>query len=67
MDQLGINIIEYNDGLEALNLLRGWCNEGKAVTKEMMMITDAEMPKMDSIALFMKSVLICVWENYLLH
>ncbi len=48
LQQLGINIIECSDGLEALNLLKGWCDEGKTVTDEiMMMITDAEMPEMD--------------------
>ncbi|NOI66357.1 chemotaxis protein CheV [Vibrio sp. 99-8-1] len=48
LEQLGINIIECSDGLEALNLLKGWCDEGKTVTDEiMMMITDAEMPEMD--------------------
>jgi two-component system chemotaxis response regulator CheV len=48
LGQLGINIIECCDGLEALNLLKGWCDEGKTVTDEiMMMITDAEMPEMD--------------------
>ncbi len=36
------------DGLEALRLLKGWCDEGKAVADELlMMITDAEMPEMD--------------------
>lgn len=48
LEQLGINIIECNDGLEALNLLKGWCDQGKTVTDEiMMMFTDAEMPEMD--------------------
>jgi two-component system chemotaxis response regulator CheV len=46
--QLGLNIIEQNDGLKALNLLRSWADEGKKVTDEiLMMFTDAEMPQMD--------------------
>ncbi|MDN3698626.1 MULTISPECIES: chemotaxis protein CheV [Vibrio] len=45
---LGFNIIECCDGLEALTLLKRWCDEGKDVTKELlMMFTDAEMPEMD--------------------
>lgn len=48
LSQLGLNIIECRDGLEALRLLKGWCDEGKAVADELlMMITDAEMPEMD--------------------
>ena len=48
LEQFGINIIEENDGLQALNRLRGWADDGKAVTDEiLMMFTDAEMPEMD--------------------
>ena len=48
LSQLGLNIIECRDGLEALNLLKSWCDQGKNVTEELlMMITDAEMPEMD--------------------
>ncbi len=48
LSQLGIEFIECSDGLEALNLLKSWCDEGKDVTRELlMMITDAEMPEMD--------------------
>jgi two-component system, chemotaxis family, chemotaxis protein CheV len=48
LSQLGLDIIECRDGLEALNLLRSWCDQGKDVAKELlMMITDAEMPEMD--------------------
>ena len=48
LSQLGIDIIEASDGLQALTLLQTWCNEGKAVSQELlMMITDAEMPEMD--------------------
>ncbi|WP_158973081.1 chemotaxis protein CheV [Paraglaciecola sp. L3A3] len=46
--QLGMVIIEQNDGLKALNLLRSWADEGKEVTDEiLLMFTDAEMPEMD--------------------
>lgn len=39
---------ECRDGLEALRLLKSWCDEGKDLTKELLlMITDAEMPEMD--------------------
>lgn len=48
LGQLGIEIIEASDGLQALNLLQKWRDEGKQVSKELlMMITDAEMPEMD--------------------
>ncbi|CAE6893987.1 COG0835 Chemotaxis signal transduction protein [Vibrio sp. B1FLJ16] len=48
LSQLGVNIIECCDGLEALTVLKRWCDEGKDVEKELlMMITDAEMPEMD--------------------
>ncbi len=48
LSQLGLNIIECRDGMEALTLLRSWCDEGKDITKELLlMITDAEMPEMD--------------------
>lgn len=48
LQQLGIVIIEQNDGLKALQLLQGWADEGKKITDEiLMMFTDAEMPEMD--------------------
>lgn len=48
LGQLGMEIIEQKDGLKALNLLKGWADEGKVVTDEiLMMFTDAEMPEMD--------------------
>ena len=48
LSQLGLIIIEEKDGLKALNLLKGWADEGKTVTDEiLMMFTDAEMPSMD--------------------
>ena len=48
LQQLGLEVIECSDGLQALNLLKGWCDEGKIVTDEiLLMITDAEMPEMD--------------------
>lgn len=48
LSQLGLNIIECCDGLEALNLLKQWTAEGQDVASSLlMMITDAEMPEMD--------------------
>ncbi|WP_293748534.1 chemotaxis protein CheV [uncultured Paraglaciecola sp.] len=48
LTQLGLVIIEQNDGLKALTLLKSWADEGKKVTDEiLMMFTDAEMPEMD--------------------
>jgi two-component system chemotaxis response regulator CheV len=48
LTQLGIEIIEQQDGLKALNLLRSWADDGKKITDEiLMMFTDAEMPEMD--------------------
>ena len=48
LSQLGIEIIEASDGLQALNLLQHWADNGKQVADELlMMITDAEMPEMD--------------------
>ncbi|WP_338588958.1 chemotaxis protein CheV [Shewanella khirikhana] len=48
LGQLGLEIIEVCDGLQALQLLKSWADEGIDVSKELlMMITDAEMPEMD--------------------
>ncbi|QDE31550.1 MULTISPECIES: chemotaxis protein CheV [Shewanella] len=48
LSQLGLEIIEASDGLQALRLLQSWADEGRDVTDELlMMITDAEMPEMD--------------------
>ncbi|SIQ54711.1 response regulator receiver modulated CheW protein [Aeromonas sp. RU39B] len=46
--QLGLQVIECHDGRQALDLLKGWCDAGKKVNDEiLLMITDAEMPEMD--------------------
>jgi two-component system chemotaxis response regulator CheV len=48
LTQLGIEIIEEKNGLNALNRLKKWADEGKNVEDEiLMMFTDAEMPEMD--------------------
>lgn len=48
LGQLGIKCIERKNGKQALNLLKSWCDEGKDVKQEiLLMITDAEMPEMD--------------------
>ncbi|MCG9696800.1 chemotaxis protein CheV [Shewanella sp. Isolate11] len=45
---LGIEVIEASDGLEALSMLQKWCEQGRDVANELLMlITDAEMPEMD--------------------
>lgn len=46
--QLGLEVIEASDGQMALNMLKTWCDEGKSINDEiLMMFTDAEMPSMD--------------------
>ncbi|QFU22425.1 chemotaxis protein CheV [Shewanella eurypsychrophilus] len=48
LEPLGIEILEVSDGLQALRTLQKWCDEGKSVQDEiLMLITDAEMPEMD--------------------
>ncbi len=48
LSHVGINVIERQDGLQALKLLKQWADSGKKVTDEiLMMFTDAEMPEMD--------------------
>lgn len=48
LQQLGLEVIERSDGSQALDLLKTWCDEGKNVNDEiLLMITDAEMPEMD--------------------
>ncbi|RTR32098.1 chemotaxis protein CheV [Shewanella atlantica] len=48
LEPLGIEVIETSDGLQALNVLKKWCDEGKSIQDEiLMLITDAEMPEMD--------------------
>lgn len=48
LTQLGIEIIEEQNGLNALNKLKSWADEGINVKEEiLMMFTDAEMPEMD--------------------
>ena len=48
LEPLGIEILEVSDGLQALKTLQAWCDEGKSVQDEiLMLITDAEMPEMD--------------------
>lgn len=48
LEPLGIEIIAAQNGLQALNILKGWIKEGKQIEDEiLMLITDAEMPIMD--------------------
>ncbi|WP_028774401.1 chemotaxis protein CheV [Shewanella waksmanii] len=45
---LGIEVMEVSDGLQALQQLQAWCDDGVNVYDEIiMLITDAEMPEMD--------------------
>ncbi|MBT1449937.1 chemotaxis protein CheV [Glaciecola sp. XM2] len=46
--QLGVEVIEEKNGLNALKRLKAWADEGKDIEDEIvMMFTDAEMPEMD--------------------
>ncbi|MBT1445848.1 chemotaxis protein CheV [Shewanella sp. JM162201] len=48
LGQLGLEIMEVCDGLQALELLKSWADDGVKVSDALlMMITDAEMPEMD--------------------
>ncbi len=48
LSQFGVECIMKKNGAEALRLLKGWCDEGKNVSDEiLLLITDAEMPEMD--------------------
>lgn len=48
LSQLGVEIIEDENGLNALQRLQAWSDDGIKVTDEiLMMFTDAEMPQMD--------------------
>lgn len=46
--RVGVKVIERQDGLQALRLLKKWLDEGKRIEDQiLMMFTDAEMPEMD--------------------
>lgn len=48
LSQLGLEIIEAHNGLQAFNLLKSWCDKGLNLNEELLMLfTDAEMPEMD--------------------
>ncbi len=48
LSPFGINIIERENGKEALDLLKSWADQGiRPTDKILMMFTDAEMPEMD--------------------
>ena len=48
LNSIGIEIIQANNGLEGLNILRKLASEGNAINNQVLMvITDAEMPTMD--------------------
>lgn len=48
LQNLGIDVLYVQDGLQALNQLKQWVKEGRNLDDEiLMLITDAEMPEMD--------------------
>ncbi|MDB2385951.1 chemotaxis protein CheV [Shewanella sp.] len=48
LEQLGLEVIEVSDGLQALHLLQQWCERDIEISEQLLMlITDAEMPEMD--------------------
>jgi two-component system chemotaxis response regulator CheV len=48
LQNLGIDVLYVQDGLQALRQLQQWVREGRKVEDEiLMLITDAEMPEMD--------------------
>lgn len=48
LQNLGIEVLYVQDGLQALNQLKQWIKEGRKIDDEIfMLITDAEMPEMD--------------------
>ncbi|AWL11284.1 Chemotaxis protein CheW [Saliniradius amylolyticus] len=52
LSQVGIEVIECQDGREALDLLKHWADEGIDIYQQiLMMFTDAEMPEMDGYSL----------------
>src|SRR5690606_298255 len=52
VNQLGIDVISVQDGLQAWQMIAGWISEGKNIYDEvLMLITDAEMPEMDGYSL----------------
>lgn len=52
VNQLGIDVISVQDGLQAWQMITGWVSEGKNIYDEvLMLITDAEMPEMDGYSL----------------
>jgi two-component system, chemotaxis family, chemotaxis protein CheV len=48
LQNLGVEVVYVQDGLQALKQLQQWSREGRNIDDEIfMMITDAEMPEMD--------------------
>lgn len=48
LQNLGIDVLYVQDGLQALKQLQQWVREGRSIDDEiLMLITDAEMPEMD--------------------
>ncbi len=52
MEQIGIEVVAYSDGRQALNYLKGLADAGKNPCDELLMvISDIEMPEMDGYTL----------------
>ncbi len=52
LDQMGVEYSIAHDGLQALELLKGWLDEGKDVENWLaLVISDVEMPRMDGYSL----------------
>ena len=48
LQNLGVEVVYVQDGLQALKQLQLWVREGRSIDEEIfMLITDAEMPEMD--------------------
>lgn len=48
LENIGIEVVSVQDGLQALGLLREWSSNGRNILDEiLMLVTDAEMPEMD--------------------
>jgi two-component system chemotaxis response regulator CheV len=48
LENIGVEVVSVQDGLQALGLLREWSSNGRNILDEiLMLVTDAEMPEMD--------------------
>lgn len=48
LENIGVEVLAVQDGLQALTMLRQWASAGRNLSDEiLMLVTDAEMPEMD--------------------